>query len=57
LVDLRPQANRCTLNEMLAHLNSFGLELKFSAGVWFFSPPQSRFHDRYKPAIDISARL
>jgi xylose isomerase len=57
LVDLRPQANRRTLNEMLAHLNSFGLELKFSAGVWFFSPPQSRFHDRYKPAIDISARL
>jgi xylose isomerase len=42
---------------MLAHLKSFELALKFSAGVWFFSPPQSRFHDRYKPVIDIPARL
>jgi len=57
LVDLRPQANRRTPDEMLAHLKSFELALKFSAGVWFFSPPQSRFHDRYKPVIDIPARL
>ena len=42
---------------MLKHLNSFSLGLKFSAGVWFFSPPNSRFHDRYKPVIDIPARL
>jgi xylose isomerase len=42
---------------MLAHLKSFDLELKFSAGVWFFSPANSRFHDRYKPALDIEPRL
>lgn len=57
LVDLRPQAARRTPSEMLAHLKSFELDLKFSAGVWFFSPPQSRFHDRYGPVIDIAARL
>ncbi len=56
-IDLRPQARRRTPEEMLKHLQSFELDLKFSAGVWFFSPPQSRFHDRYKPVIDIAARL
>jgi xylose isomerase len=57
LVDLRPQATRRAPDEMLAHLKSFELDLKFSAGIWFFSPPQSRFHDRYKPVLDIPARL
>ena len=57
LADLRPQATRRTPEEMLVHLQSFELDLKFSAGVWYFSPPQSRFHDRYKPVIDIAARL
>lgn len=56
-VDLRAQAQRRTPAEMLPHLQSFNLDLKFSAGVWFFSPPQSRFHDRYKPVLDIPARL
>jgi xylose isomerase len=36
LVDLRPQATRRTPDEMLVHLKSFELALKFSAGVWFF---------------------
>jgi xylose isomerase len=56
-LDLRGQARRRMPDEMLAHLKSFELELKFSAGVWFFSPPNSRFHDKYKPDIDIKARL
>jgi xylose isomerase len=55
--DLRPQAKRRTPEELVEHLKTFELELKFSAGVWFFSPPQSRFHDRYAPVIDIPARL
>jgi xylose isomerase len=55
--DLRPQAKRRTPEELVEHLKTFELELKFSAGVWFFSPPQSRFHDRYAPVIDIAARL
>ena len=57
LPDLRSQATRRTPQALVAHLNSFELDLKFSAGVWFFSPPSSRFHDRYNPVIDIEARL
>src|SRR4051812_18841774 len=57
LPDLRPQATRRTPEELVAHLKSFELDLKFSAGVWFFSPAASRFHDRYSPVIDIEARL
>ena len=56
-VDLRRQATRRDPQEMLKHLQSFALDLKFSAGIWFFSPPNSRFHDRYGTAIDIPARL
>ncbi|HEX9991042.1 MAG TPA: TIM barrel protein [Chloroflexia bacterium] len=57
LPDLRPQAKRRTPEELVKHLKSFELDLKFSAGVWFFSPPASRFHDRYAPVIEIAPRL
>jgi xylose isomerase len=57
LKDLRPQTVRRTPDELLKHLQAFTLDLKFSAGVWFFSPPNSRFHDRYKPVLDIAQRL
>ncbi|MBX3410535.1 MAG: hypothetical protein KF859_11690 [Phycisphaeraceae bacterium] len=57
LTDLRPQAARRTPEEMLAHLRSFELDLKFSAGIWFFSPAASRFHARYTPDISIEQRL
>ena len=57
LTDLRSQAARRTAEEMLEHLKSFELELKFSAGVWYFSPAFSRFHARYQPEIDIEQRL
>ena len=57
LPDLRQQATRRTEKELVAHLNTFELDLKFSAGVWFFSPPASRFHDRYSPVIEIEPRL
>jgi len=57
MIDLRSQSKRRTPDELLAHMKSFELDLKFSAGVWFFSPPNSRFHDKYQPVIDIPARL
>ena len=57
IADLRSQAVRRTVEEMLEHLESFELELKFSAGVWYFSPAFSRFHARYQPEIDIEQRL
>lgn len=57
LCDLRPQALRRSPDELVQHLKTFELDLKFSAGVWFFSPPNSRFHDKYKPTIELAARL
>jgi len=57
LRDLRQQALRRSPSELLAHLNSFELELKFSAGIWYFSPPNSRFHDKYATDVDIERRL
>jgi xylose isomerase len=57
LIDLRPQAARRSPQDMLRHLQSFELELKFSAGIWFFSPAFSRFHARYGPELTIPQRL
>jgi xylose isomerase len=57
MLDLRSQSKRRSPDELLSHMKSFELDLKFSAGVWFFSPPNSRFHDKYQTVIDIPARL
>jgi len=57
LPDLRVQARRRSPDELLAHLNAFELDLRFSAGIWFFTPPFSRFHAKYQPDLDIEARL
>lgn len=46
-VDTRPQTVRRSPEEMIEHLNDFELDLKFSAGVWFFFPGGGRFHDSY----------
>ena len=57
LVDLRLQATRRDPQQTLQHLQSFELDLKFSAGIWFFSPATSRFHDKYCDELDIEQRL
>ena len=57
LPDLRTQAKRRSPEEMLQHLNSFELEMNFSAGIWYMSPMNTRFHDKYKPDLDIKQRL
>lgn len=57
LPDLRSQAVRRTPDQLLAHLKSFELDLRFSAGIWYFSPPHSRFHAKYQPDLTIEARL
>lgn len=57
LRDLRSQSVARAPAEMARHLQSFNLDLKFSAGIWFFSPAASRFHDRYGPVLDIAPRL
>jgi len=48
----KAQARRRTPEQLIKHLKSFSLDLKFSAGVWFFFPGGGRFHDAYveKPA-------
>jgi len=46
-IDLRSQAKLKSPEAMVKHLTSFSLDLRFSAGVWFFSPGGGRFHDRY----------
>jgi len=57
MLDLRSQSTRRGTSEMLAHLQSFNLDLKFSAGIWFFSPAHSRFHAKYQPDRTIEQRL
>ncbi|MHC4990088.1 MAG: TIM barrel protein [Planctomycetota bacterium] len=57
LADLRPQATTRSPQETLEHLQRFELELRFSAGIWYFSPPPSRFHTPYQAARDIESRL
>ena len=57
LIDLRDQAVRRSPDDLVRHLESFELDLKFSAGVWFFSPPDSRFHGKYKPDLNLEQRL
>ena len=55
--DLRAQAKRRTRDELVQHLGSFELDLQFTAGIWFFGPANSRFHDRYKPDVALEQRL
>jgi xylose isomerase len=55
--DLRAQATDRTPEETIRHLESFELDLKFSAGIWFFSPFESRFHAKYKQDIELEQRL
>ncbi|MFG0330678.1 MAG: TIM barrel protein [Phycisphaerales bacterium] len=58
LADLRSQSRRHrSTDDLVRHLESFELELKFSAGIWFFSPPFSRFHAKYQDDLPIEARL
>lgn len=57
VVDIRPQAERRTKEELIDHLNTFSLDLKFSAGIWFVAPGGGRFHDRYAPDMTIPERL
>ncbi|MBM4108595.1 MAG: TIM barrel protein [Phycisphaerae bacterium] len=57
MIDLRPQAARRDLDARIEHLRTFELDLKFSAGIWFFSPSPSRFHEPYSDPLEIERRL
>ena len=57
MTDLRAQASRRSPAEMADHLRSFEFIPKFSAGIWYFAPPGSRFHARYGSDRTIEQRL
>jgi xylose isomerase len=51
------QKTRRSLDETIAYMQGHPLELKFSAGVWFFYPAGLRFHERYGPSGTIEQIL
>lgn len=58
LADLRNQTvKHNSPQHLLEHMQTFELDLKFSAGIWFFSPAFSRFHAKYQPDLSIEERL
>jgi xylose isomerase len=57
LTDLRGQARRHSPEELIKHLESFEMKLQFTAGIWFFSPSDSRFHGRYKKDVPLEQRF
>lgn len=57
LVDLRSQTTRRGLEDLVEHLNTFSLDLRVSAGIWYFAPGGGRFHDRYVSEMSIEERL
>jgi xylose isomerase len=57
MIDLRDQMVRRDPEDLIKHMEDFELDLKFSAGVWFFAPGGGRFHDRYVDDLPIADRL
>jgi xylose isomerase len=57
MLDLRYQKQKRTKEELIKHLNEFSLDLKFSVGIWYFSPMASRFHEPYGKPLTIEERL
>ena len=55
--DLRSQKQRRDPQEMLRHLQTFELDLKFSVGIWYFAPGGGRFHDAYTEPKTVAERL
>ncbi len=56
LPDLRYQKNAVTPDAMLANLKR-DFDLKFSVGIWYFTPGGGRFHDRFVKAASIPQRI
>jgi xylose isomerase len=57
LPNLKYQKKRRSPKQLVKHLDSFSLELKFTVGIWYFTPSGGRFHERYVPAASIEERL
>jgi xylose isomerase len=57
MLDLRYQKVRRSKEELIDHLYKFSLDLKFSVGIWYFTPAVSRFHEPYGKPLSIEERL
>ena len=55
--DLTPQKAQRSEEEMLRHLRQTRLKPRFSAGVWYFNPAPSRFHEAYGEKATIEETL
>lgn len=57
MLELEGQALRRNPDEMLRHLRTFRLDLRFSVGIWFFGDHINRFHAPLGKAASIPERL
>ncbi|WP_156940119.1 TIM barrel protein [Caldanaerobius polysaccharolyticus] len=57
MFDVRDQKVRRSPDEVLEHLKNFHLDLKFSVGIWYFSPSGSRFKEAASAPRSIEERL
>ena len=56
LADLRGQRLARDPEQMLKNLHQ-ELDLRFSVGIWYFTPGGGRFHDRFVPEATLEERL
>lgn len=55
--NLNYQKQISTKEQLVEHLNTFEMDLKFSVGIWCLNPCGSRFHESYVDSISIEDRL
>jgi xylose isomerase len=56
LRDLRPQKQAVASDVLLRNLKR-DLDLRFSVGIWYFTPGGGRFHERFVPSATIAERI
>lgn len=57
MMDLRNQKKRRNIDDLIEHLETFNLELKFSTNLQHLSPPANPYHARYSRSLDVKERL
>jgi len=57
LPDLRYQTIKRNKDELIKHLKSFELDLKFSVGLWYFTPSGNRFHEPIVEQKSVEERI
>jgi len=57
MIDLRIQRKRRTVEELIEHLETFNLEIKFSTNLKYLSPLPNPYHERYAQTLSVEERL